>query len=203
MSEKKSWYDGRFYDVFIAPNQDKSFRTIKNIIPENSSVMDLGCGTGRLVFQLADHCSKATGVDVSLKNIHVAESKMKSGNFNNVSFIHSDFNQLSPSKPEKYDYAVFSYVLHEIFEMYRIPIIQNLKGFVNNIIISDYLVPVPKNFWGILTQAVEYFAGNEHYKNFKDYVRLGGLDYLVEKSGLSKTYEIKESSKTSHIVVLE
>ena len=37
MNENKNhWYDGIFYDKIIAPNQDKSFRIVKNILEKDS-----------------------------------------------------------------------------------------------------------------------------------------------------------------------
>jgi len=37
------WYDGWFYDSFIAPNQDKLFGQIKNLIEPQSIIIDVGC----------------------------------------------------------------------------------------------------------------------------------------------------------------
>ena len=42
---KYHWYDGRFYDTFIAPNQDKLFGQIIDLIQPNSDIIDIGCGT--------------------------------------------------------------------------------------------------------------------------------------------------------------
>ena len=50
---KYHWYDGWFYDKVIAPNQDKLFGQITSLIEPESSVIDIGCGTGRLAFALA------------------------------------------------------------------------------------------------------------------------------------------------------
>ncbi len=55
---KNHWYDGWFYDIFIAPNQDLLFREIKAIIEPNSSVIDVGCGTGRFSFSVSDKAAK-------------------------------------------------------------------------------------------------------------------------------------------------
>ncbi|MBL1214902.1 MAG: class I SAM-dependent methyltransferase [Ignavibacteriae bacterium] len=63
IKNKNHWYDGLFYDYLIAPNQDKSFQHIKNIIEPDSSLIDIGCGTGRLAFQIADKCSRFDGID--------------------------------------------------------------------------------------------------------------------------------------------
>ena len=43
----KHWYDGWFYDNFLAPNQDNAYKIIKNFIDDDSTVLDAGCGTGR------------------------------------------------------------------------------------------------------------------------------------------------------------
>lgn len=58
MNDKKHWYDGKFYDKFIAPNQDKIFEQIIKIIAKDTLILDVGCGTGRLAFQLSGHCKK-------------------------------------------------------------------------------------------------------------------------------------------------
>lgn len=64
---KNHWYDGWFYDVFIAPNQDRMFSEIKKIIEPNSKVIDIGCGTGRFSFSVADGVNKVVGIDLSKK----------------------------------------------------------------------------------------------------------------------------------------
>ena len=50
---KNHWYDGWFYDTIIAPNQDKLFGQIKDLVGSQSTVIDVGCGTGRLEFSLS------------------------------------------------------------------------------------------------------------------------------------------------------
>jgi 2-polyprenyl-3-methyl-5-hydroxy-6-metoxy-1,4-benzoquinol methylase len=75
-NNKHHWYDGCFYDTFIAPNQDKLFGQIKNIIEPQSTIIDVGCGTGHLEFSLADKCKSVLGIDLSEKNIATANKKL-------------------------------------------------------------------------------------------------------------------------------
>jgi len=66
---KNHWYDGWFYDKFIAPHQDILFGQIKNLIEPGSTVIDIGCGTGRLAFAISDKSKSVLGIDLSERNI--------------------------------------------------------------------------------------------------------------------------------------
>jgi len=54
----------------------------------------------------------------------------------------------------------------------------------------------------VLNEVVEYFAGREHYKNFKHFVANDGLYGLSQKSGLKIVTEIKNKPSTSQLLVL-
>lgn len=203
MKDKKHWYDGVIYDKFIAPNQDKLFKQIKSIVKPDSSVLDFGCGTGRLSFQLADKCGKVVGLDLSITNINVAEANLKLNPINNVSFIHGDISRIVNNSEEKFDYAVLTYVIHEVPEMERIKILNGLKSVANKIIIGDYLVPAPKGLMNKFNFLVEFFAGNDHFTNYKNYVKNGGIKFLIEESSLNNFESISEIPKTAQLVVAE
>ena len=153
---KNHWYDGLFYDKFIAPNQDKSYRIVKKIIPKDSSLIDVGCGTGRLEFQLSDHCSKIDGVDLSSKNISTANKKLSMKKLQNVKFFHHDILKFLDEQKPKYDYAVLSYVIHEIDLELREEILRALSHSADKIIMVDYLHPKPKNISGRFLTLVEF-----------------------------------------------
>lgn len=204
MKENKNhWYDGLFYDVFIAPNQDKSFRLAKSIIKENSNVIDAGCGTGRFAFAVEDKVNKVDGVDLSERNIKVAMNKLTKNNSPKINFYHSDIYRFFENGDKHYDYAVMSYVIHEVDEHFRNDILKTLSENADKLILIDYLHPRPKHYWSWLNEAVEFAAGKEHYTNFKSYIKNSGLRGLTEQSGLKIIKEIKNTPSTSHIVVLE
>lgn len=202
MNDKIHWYDGLFYDKFIAPNQDRMFGEIKKIINTDCRILDVGCGTGRLAFQLSNYCGKVVGIDLSSKNIAVANGNLN-GKFSNVEFLHGDAGIVRERISEKFDYAVITYVIHEMPEIERVKVLTELKKVADKIIIGDYLTPTPKSLWGGLNVVVEYLAGKDHYTNFKNYVKNGGIDFLIKEANLKKVKEIKNQPQTSHLVVLE
>ncbi len=52
------------------------------------------------------------------------------------------------------------------------------------LIIIDYQVPLPKKRLSRLVGAVEFIAGRQHYRCFKDYLVQGGLDVLLARNRL-------------------
>jgi SAM-dependent methyltransferase len=200
--DKKHWYDGWFYDRLIAPNQDTMFKLISSLIEENSSVIDIGCGTGRLEFQLASKCKSITGVDLSKKNIKTALNHLTQSDFKNIKFIQGNALDVIKNN-ERFDYAVITYVIHEIPVSERNDLLNTIREFANKIIIGDYLVPRTKGFWNLLNEAVEFTAGKDHYKNFKLFVNNGGLASLIVKNKFDIVKEVKNRPLTSHIIMIK
>jgi len=204
MAENKNhWYDGLFYDKFIAPNQDKAFDYVKSIIELNSSLVDVGCGTGRFAFQMEDICSRIDGTDPSLRNIKVAKRRLRRNGSGKINFYHSDAIKFLNNNGSDYDYAILSYVIHEVDEPLRENILRALSQSASRIIIIDYLAPKPKNIWRYLNEIVEFAAGTDHYKNFKSYIKNNGIKGLAEQSGLKIVHEIKNRPSASHIALLQ
>jgi len=201
MQNKNHWYDGWFYDNLIAPNQDRMFGEIKNLIEPNSSVVDVGCGTGRFSFSIADRTNMVVGVDLSSKNITTANQTLQRYPNNKISFLHTNLANLVLQN-HHFDYAVMTYVIHEVNSEDRIPLMNEMVKIADKIIIGDYLVPTSKGFWNILNDIVEFLAGKEHFSNFKNFVTNKGLHGLAEKTELKIIQEIKNKPKTSQILVL-
>jgi ubiquinone/menaquinone biosynthesis C-methylase UbiE len=202
VNNKDHWYDGLFYDRFIAPHQDASFDMLKDLIKDNSALLDAGCGTGRLAFRLADKCSKIVGVDLSERNISVAKTNLLKSSVQNIEFYHADINKFIAKSDTLFDYAVISYAIHEIDEENRELTLNSLSRMAKEIIIIDYLIPQPSTPLKILSEAVEFAAGWNHYRNYKSFMRNNGIEGLAKLNGLKIVREIKNAPLTSHIALL-
>jgi SAM-dependent methyltransferase len=200
---KNHWYDGWFYDTIIAPNQDKLFGQIKNLVGPQSTIIDVGCGTGRLEFAISDECKSVSGIDLSKRNIDRANLTLLRHPDDKISFQHGNLSEIINGGKRHFDYAILTYVIHEVDEVERIDLLKEIAQVADKIIIGDYLVPKPKGFAGYVSEIIEFIAGAEHYRNYKSYMVNGGINHLANKSGLKIVNEISNYPLTNHIVVLE
>ena len=199
---KDHWYDGWFYDTFIAPNQDKLFNEIKNLIELGSRIIDIGCGTGRFSFTAADKCNSILGIDLSKRNIDRALLKLSKNPDDKISFMHSNVRNIISTNNNHFDYAVMTFVIHELNERQRINLLNEIMQITDKIIIGDYLVPKPSGLWSRINEVVEYAAGSDHYKNYKNFVHNGGIRMLADKTGFKIEKETLNKPSTSHLAVL-
>lgn len=199
---KDHWYDGWFYDTLIAPNQDRMFSEIRSVIKPDSTIIDVGCGTGRFSFFIADKAQKVVAIDLSKKNIDKANKTLSKIPNDKITFYHTNISKLI-SENQHFDYAVMTYVIHEVNPEERISLLKEMSMIADKIIIGDYLVPVNSGFWSMLNGIVEFLAGSEHFNNFKNFIANGGLTELSRSAELNILSEIKNRPQTSHILVLE
>ena len=201
-TNKNHWYDGWFYDSIIAPNQDSLFAQIKSLIERNSKIIDVGCGTGRFSFSIADNCKSILGIDLSIRNINRANLKLRSMPNSKITFQHTSLSEIINEGKEQFDYAIITYVIHEVDEEERINLLKDISLIADKIIIGDYLVPKPNGFWSAINEAVEFAAGSDHYINYKNFVATGGIYNLIEKAELKIITEVKNQPYTSHLIML-
>lgn len=202
IENKKHWYDGLFYDLIIAPNQDRLFKQIKELIEPDSKIIDVGCGTGRFSFTVADKCKSVLGIDLSKQNIERANHNLANDSNRKILFQHKNISEIISEGKDHFDYAILTYVIHEVDENERIKLLNDISAIADKVIIGDYCTPVSNGFWDLLNEIVEFAAGRQHYKNFKSYIKNKGINGIVAKSGLSIVREIRNTPLTSHIAVI-
>ncbi|MEM1212264.1 MAG: class I SAM-dependent methyltransferase [Planctomycetota bacterium] len=69
-------YDAaRYYDVWSDPYDDAAFYTRRLASPD-ASVLELGCGTGRVLLPMAEACGFIQGVDASPGMLEICQAKL-------------------------------------------------------------------------------------------------------------------------------
>ena len=155
---------------------------------KGDKVLDVCCGTGDQVFHYRKIGIIATGIDSDPKMIEIANRRKEKDSFNNVSFQVADARKL-PFEDVFFDFASISFGLHEKERIYRDRIISEMKRVVKKegfLIFIDFQVPLPRITISYLAKIIEYFAGKNHYKCFKDYLKQGGLPTLLKKNKLKE-----------------
>ena len=101
-----------------------------------------------------------------------------------------------------FDYAVLTYVIHEVDKTERINLLNEIFHIADKVIIGDYVANPISGFRNMLNKTVEFAAGKDHYKNYKSYINDNGILGLAQKAHLKVVKEIRNVPDTSHIVML-
>lgn len=136
------------------------------------TILELGCGDGRNLFELAKRGFKVTGIDLAGKEFVDEKSKKEKLKIN---FIEGDITKLKLNK--RYDVIICSEVFHLIERKHLIPIINkidrvlNKKGFVYIDILTDL-----KRTFTKTKQEFEYknqpnYTSKEIKRFFQDYFK--------------------------------
>ncbi len=176
---------GPFYNTIIDPILAPLRKRVTAEIKPNEKVIDIACGTGMQLFEVAKIASFVTGVDLSESMVNFATKTSRKRNIINTAFIVCDATDLSIFKEKRFDVALMTLALHQFPPNLYPAILNEMKRVANKIIIVDYAVPLPKNYAGIGSRVAEFFAGREHNRNFKHYYSLGGLNQILPANNLT------------------
>lgn len=155
-------------------------------VNKNTTVLDIGCGTGSFLSMYQNYTDNIFGIDLSPSMIKVARKKLGE----KVSLIVGSATK-TEFKPHSFDLITCSLILHEVSDVVRIEILTEAKRILQNdgrIILIDYHPGPIEKFEGIYSKLVirffEFLAGGDHHKNYLQFVKKGGLPRLIGKAGL-------------------
>jgi len=155
-------------------------------IKAGDKVLDVCCGTGDQAFHYAKAGAIAYGIDLDTGMIRVAEKNKKKLGINNVFFQIADAQNL-PFKDNFFDFISIYFALHEKERRVRDRVVSEMKRVVKkegSLIFIDFRVPLPKGPYSFFVKTIEYLAGTNHYKYFKDYFEQGGLGEILKQNQL-------------------
>ena len=165
-------------------------------------VLDVCCGTGEQVFLYMQKGAIATGVDQNPNIVELAEKNRERQGFNDGTFRLASAAEL-PFPDGYFDCASISLGLHEIERVERYRAVSEMKRVVKNegvLMFIDFQVPLPKNCFSYLIGAVEFLAGRDNYRCFRDYLAQGGLDQILKETQLTPQKETLLKLGNLHII---
>jgi len=174
-----NFYDGRLYHLLVDPLLSKVRELVRAQVNKESSLIDIGCGTGELIFSLADVCSELVGVEVSKRMWSYASRRTQDKALSNVHFILGNGTGPLNFPSGRFDYATACMVFHEMDADQRLPVLREMRRLAHTLILVDYRVVPPTNLMGGLCRVVERLAGRRHYRNYLSYRNTGGLTALL------------------------
>jgi len=181
----KAWLRSKTADKVLSPLREEIICFIEN----GSYVLDVGCGTGDLLFRAIDKIKFGLGVDLDSNMIQYANKKKKKLKADNLEFIQEDINSLKHLSSYDINVASSTLCLHEMEEGEAISALKSLSSISSRILIADY--SKPKSFWSRITIEVDEMISG-HYGRFREYRKKGYVPYLARMAGL-KVNDLKET----------
>ena len=196
---KDHFYEGWLYHILVDPLLRRVHRLVRSQVKPGSTLIDIGCGTGELLFSLADVGSELVGVETSKRMWSFADRQARARGFNNVQILFGGA-KLENFLAGSFDYAIACMVLHEMDASQRLPVLKEMQRLAPHVILVDYRVPPPANLAAAMCRFIERLAGRRHFRNYTSFINNGGLLALYESFSLSGRMEITLYSRCLHLV---
>lgn len=173
-----------FYRTFIDPLLSGLHEKVAGYIAKNEKVLDIACGSGTLAFKIALKGGIVTGIDISADNISAADKYSGKKGLGNTRFLVQDASNLSIYSENAFDVALTSMSVHQFDPDLAVKILKQMKRISGKIIIADYNHHMPRRWGRSIAWGIERMAGGEHFRNFKYYMRCGGIHHFAGKANL-------------------
>ena len=163
-------------------------------------IIDLCCGTGHQLLFLKDkQFEEVVGVDLSDAMLQIAK---KYG----VSCIYADATK-TEFDDNYFDLALVSFASHEKpWEMAQ-AIVKEAHRIVKSggyFLVVDYYYDDKTGFLGrFATWMIEFIVGGEHFRNYRKFIKKGGVDNLCSNMKLLKKIRILYRSITISVYKIQ
>lgn len=175
----------RLYDPLTAPFLDPTRRSMLGQLSagRHSPVLDVCCGTGRLLAMLHAAGFSAAGVDLSPAMLGRAARALRAAGLNPPP-LHQEDAARTHFPDRHFRAAAIAFALHEKTEPQRRAILaETRRTTAGPILVCDYAAP--QSFLsraGLALAALpERAAGGEHYRLFRDFCARGASEGLLAR----------------------
>ena len=182
----------RLYDPLLYLSMRSIRKAVLQELADNqqAAIVDLCGGTGNQLKLLARngftdlHC-----VDLSPEMLAIAKNEENEINIYEQDATATGFNN------GHFDVAIISFALHEKDLSVRENLLEEAHRILKpggRLLIVDFHFDDQTKFAGrFAISLVEWFAGGDHYRNFKDYISKGGLPNLVDPQKFNRLKAIR------------
>ncbi len=177
-------YDGWIYRKFIDPALIGIRRRITKLISKDSTVLDVGCGTGNQLIHLAPQIKYGLGIELSETMINTCRQQVNTLGITHCEFQLADASSLPHLNDMSFDFAISSMVIHEMPTELRLPVLSEMKRLGKTIILADWIYPQPSRWKKLSTHIMERMAGRDHYSGFTSFIKAGGMPQLLKRTGM-------------------
>jgi ubiquinone/menaquinone biosynthesis C-methylase UbiE len=180
---------------------------IVDLIEPKSTVMEVGCGNGDLLFKLSNKIRSGVGLDNSNQLIAFATDRIEKEQVKNLTFKLADITQDTFPDTQQ-DYAIASLLLHILPWENAVELVKKMISNSNTTLICGF--SKPENFkQKMLLWFDQRFT--KHHSNFKIYAKNSyteGLLNLIQHiqyrkidtfDPVIKIYEITKNNKRKHV----
>lgn len=174
----------KHYDLILNPFLNHIRKAVVKWIITNQpkKILDVGCGTGKQISLLPNNID-IVGVDISLPMLKIANKQVPN------KCIEADAVNL-PFEDNEFDLIISQFALHEKntkiidAELNEINRVLKTNG---KLLIVDFDYPKKRTILSrILGSGIHYIeknAGEEHYENYKTWMKNGGLKKIISNIG--------------------
>lgn len=171
---------------------DPFLRNIRSFIPDfggikpGERVLDVCSGSGAQVGEYRKRGILGFGLDLSPDMLSLSRRLYDPALPSDSYFTEADARHL-PFADASFDYTSTTLALHDKPAQTCLEILAEMKRVVKPegyILIADYTCPLPASFPGWIIRTIERLAGGEHYRNFRHYLKHGGVPALFEELGI-------------------
>ncbi|MEN8212132.1 MAG: class I SAM-dependent methyltransferase [Thermodesulfobacteriota bacterium] len=178
----------KFYDTFIGPATIALRKIVlKMILPKRGMrILEVGCGTGLNLKLYQEAGCEIYGIDLSPSMVNAASKKLGE----QADIRVGDASKM-PYPNNYFDLVLAMFTLHEMPDSMRLPVIHEMARVIKtdgHLLLVDFH-PGPILFpTGWLYKAIIFFiemsAGQEHFKNYRDFIANKGLPPLIKTNNL-------------------
>ncbi|MBT5330193.1 MAG: methyltransferase domain-containing protein [Porticoccaceae bacterium] len=179
----KVWLKSKAADRVLSPLRTELIA----LVEQGASLLDIGCGTGDLLFRSAEKISRGYGIDIDKAMIGFANSKRQENNLDHLQFDCVDALELDA---QKFDFSTSTLCLHELPQQKACELLRVMLDSSDKALISDYRA-ANSPFAQMRIELDELMSG--HYGNYRKYRSAGEIPAYAEQIGARVEQEIQSS----------